>query len=673
MVKMNRNVAQVILLGILLLFFIQLITDFVEAVYAFGLLGTGLPNEMASVLLLFSPLLLLLIPNRFSGWILVFVGEAMLVCRVAESLLDTRGRMLIAGLGAASFLVLLPLLLIKRDEEWQNAGGLSLAVGLTLGLSLSILFRALYSGNDISTAGWFQAIGWVLAVIAGVLLVRLWRPGRTRAARSLPDRSRQTEHSPQQAELGFWRTAGLCLGLVAVIVLCYFAFASPNVIARWTGASYPLVVAIATVALCLLLLALTTNSDLLAAISPTVIFAWNALFVLSMVLTIFSHQIWFPGTASVYPLPEPQVTLLHYVPLVFMLLLFPIIVIDFALFAQQLIIGKPSPRALGGGFGLASVYLLFMIFAQIFTTVYDYIPVVGPFFRDRLWVVYLLAGVALVLPLLLVNRRIFDLSRASNYLRLGAVIPVLAALLALVSTGAALALAASPEEPSPPTSLTLVTYNIQQGYSQEGLKNYDGQLDLLRGTDADIIGLQESDTNRIAGGNGDVVRYFADRLDMYSYYGPKTVPGTFGIALLSKFPIANPRTFYMYSEGEQTATIEAEISVGDRAFSIYVTHLGNGGPIVQQEAVLQELRDKTHVIAMGDFNFRPDTDQYRLTTRTLDDSWLLKWPQGDSSQGVDPADRIDHIFVSPGTTVLDSQYLANPESDHPALTTTIGW
>ncbi len=174
----NRNLAQVALLGILFLFFIQLIADFVEAIYAFGLLGTSLPNEMASVLLLFSPLLLLLLPKRFSGWALVFLGELMLACRVAESLLDTRGRMLVAGVGVACFLVLLPLLLLNRDDEWQTTGGLTLAVGLTLALSLSILFRALDSGNDISIAGWFQAIGWALAIIASVLLIHLWRPGR---------------------------------------------------------------------------------------------------------------------------------------------------------------------------------------------------------------------------------------------------------------------------------------------------------------------------------------------------------------------------------------------------------------------------------------------------------------------------------------------------------------
>ena len=81
---------------------------------------------------------------------------------------------------------------------------------------------------------------------------------------------------------------------------------------------------------------------------------------------------------------------------------------------------------------------------------------------------------------------------------------------------------------------------------------------LLRTVDADIIGLQECDTARIANGNADIVKYFADRLDLYSYYGPKTVTGTFGIALLSKYPIEDPQTVYLYSLGEQTAADQGQ-------------------------------------------------------------------------------------------------------------------
>jgi endonuclease/exonuclease/phosphatase family metal-dependent hydrolase len=664
---MKRQIlVDIVLYGLLLLFFFQLISDFVEAIYAFGLLGTSIPVEMASVLLFFSPLLLLLSPRGLSGWPLVLVGELMLVSRVLAPLLDTRGKMLVSGLGVACFLILFPSLLRQRQDRDDESSGFVLGMGLTVALSLSILLRSLGSGRDVSTYGWSQAAGWFLALVAGALLLGLRNADRVPAALA--------GVAAKPRRLGVWRTAGLCLGTVSALVLCYFAFTSPTVIARWTGASYLLITAILSAVLFLFALLLVARPELLAALRPRVVLLWNALFVLALVLTILAHQVGFPAEAGAYPLPEPPVTWLHHVPLVLMLLLSPVILVDFGLFGQALIAGKPSSRALAGAFSVAALYLVIMVFAQVFTTVYDYIPVVGPFFRDKFWLVFLAAGIAVTLPVLLAGRGAFRWPEAGGRVGLGMALPGLVALIAVVTVAGALFTAARPAAPLPAqTSLTILTYNIQQGYSRDGLKNYDGQLDLIREVDPDILGLQESDTARIAGGNADVVRYFADRLDLHSYYGPKTVPGTFGIALLSKYPIENPRTFYMYSEGEQTATIEAQITVGGETFSVFVTHLGNGGPMVQQEAILREVEGKENVILLGDFNFRPDTEQYRLTTGVLADSWLLMWPGGNEDQGIDPARRIDHIFVSPGTAVVESRYLAGPQSDHPAMMTVIEW
>ena len=123
----------------------------------------------------------------------------------------------------------------------------------------------------------------------------------------------------------------------------------------------------------------------------------------------------------------------------------------------------------------------------------------------------------------------------------------------------------------------------------------------------------------------------------------------------------------MYSVGEQTATIAAQVRVGDKTFNVLVTHLGNDGPIVQQEAILKEIGGLENVILMGDFNFRPDTVQYQLTTATLEDAWLRVWPQGVDGEGRRFDRRIDHVFVSPGMAVGDAWYITDPESDHPAL------
>ncbi len=183
--------------------------------------------------------------------------------------------------------------------------------------------------------------------------------------------------------------------------------------------------------------------------------------------------------------------------------------------------------------------------------------------------------------------------------------------------------------------------------------------------------MQESDAARIANGNDDIVRYFANQLEMFSYYGPKTTAGTFGIALLSRYPIREPETFYLYSEGEQVAVISAVVDMDGKPLQVFVTHLGNGGPMIQQQQFLQLMAGSSRIVALGDFNFRPDSPQYALTTQFLRDAWTKRWPNWEDDLGHHPDAKIDHIFVSEDLTVLDARYYPSGPSDHPALTAVI--
>jgi len=417
---------------------------------------------------------------------------------------------------------------------------------------------------------------------------------------------------------------------------------------------------------------LAWNPSRLTHIKPGPLLAWNGLFVLCLALTILAHQVSFPSTSTGYPL-APSTPPWRDIPLFLMLILAPVILVNFTLFSREISAEKPSIRLMGGSFALGSLFLLVMIFAQVFTTVYDYIPVVGPIFRDKFWLVLLAGGLVMALPALLVRKTSLDRPEAGE--QLGNPLPVMAfiALIAIVAVAGAWLTTANPStsSTSETTSLRVLTYNIQQGYGQDGQISFDEQLAVIRRENPDVIGLQENDTARIANGNNDVVRYFADKLDMYSYYGPSTVAGTFGIALLSRYPIQDPHTYYMYSVGEQTATIAAQITLGETTYIVFVTHLGNGGPIIQQEQVLQLVEGKENVFLMGDFNFKPGTGQYSVTTAMLSDAWLLGRPQGNPSMEVDLADRIDYLFISPGIKIVQSRFLSGAESDHPALVTDI--
>jgi endonuclease/exonuclease/phosphatase family metal-dependent hydrolase len=263
---------------------------------------------------------------------------------------------------------------------------------------------------------------------------------------------------------------------------------------------------------------------------------------------------------------------------------------------------------------------------------------------------------------------------------------VLVSIIGIIFIGtivSAIATSPFPREPAgSPASIKVVTFNIQQGFDIEGNLNFSGILTDLRNIDADIIGLQESDTCRISSGNGDIVRFLANKLRMYSYFGPKTVTGTFGIALLSKYPILNAQTHYMYSSGEQTATIEAQIIIQATTYNVFVTHFGEDeyDKLKQAEKIVEITTSKSNSILLGDFNFRPWSEQYNLTTTVLDDAWLVIWPTGIDDQGYNgytnnwqnPTGQIDFIFVSSDITLTDCRVVRDAHSsDHMPVTATL--
>ena len=645
----DSKTTDTLLFSILFLFHLQVLSDFIEAIYAYGLLVTAFTVEVASILLLFTPLLLFLFRKRPSRPILIALAYVGILARLLEPMLDPGGKLVASGISVGAFMMLFPFLVYSRISlrGWQVGSGLLIA------LATSIFLRTAGSSLDLSEFGMFQVISWAMGVLAAALFWRM-------------DLSVPAEDSARRPAAG-GRISGLAIGLASVILMIYYAFASPTVIARWTEASYPSILA-ALVSVLILFCTAISSERFSALLDRRLVLAWNALFTLLLVLTILSHQVAFPTDPALYPVDAPAAPSSAGLFLYLMLLLSPILFVDFMLFARQLSLEKPSLRQLGGAFALSSLFFLLMVFFHVFTTIYDYAPVVGPLFRDRFWCVHLLAGLGMGLPVLLLGKEAYQIGKPEIARRF---VPAGVGALAILTVFAIYITSPRPVVPQDGAQVKIMTYNIQQGFDKAGNANLDGQLAVIRSVDPDILGLQESGTARIANGNADAVRFFADSLDMYSYYGPTTTTGTFGIALLSRYPIEQAGTFFMYSKGEQTATIHAQITIDGRPYQIFVTHLGNGGPIVQLQNMLARLQGRENVIAMGDFNFDPTTEQYTLMTGTLADSWLLRWPGGKEIPGVPADDRIDHIFVSPGMRVLESEYVAGPASDHPYMYTVI--
>ncbi|MFX0174248.1 MAG: endonuclease/exonuclease/phosphatase family protein, partial [Candidatus Hodarchaeota archaeon] len=425
----------------------------------------------------------------------------MIVCRVLEALLVsiTQARMLVAGIGVGCFLIYFPVFLQRKYKHDEEQSGLTLGLGLTVGLALSILFRTFGSTIDLSTYSWFQLIGWILALIVAFMIIGMVAT-QPKVAK---DDSEDIEYPASTL-----KTIGLTFGLIGILIMIYYSFSSPTVISRWTEGEYLIILLLVILILTLFTIIITYKPDLIAKLEPWMLWLWNTIFIVSLVLTILLNQTHFPSSVDNYPVEAPITSILHQGPLLLLLISFPIILIDFTLFSRELINKKPSISKLAGSFTLGSFFFLIMIFANAFTTVYDYIDIVGPLFRDMYWFVYLVVGLSAFLPILLVKKG--ALTFVKPVIRLESrIISIVAIIIAIGTLFGAVITAPIPISPESATSLSVMTYNIQQGYSEYGIKNFDGQLELIKGINPDIIGLQECDISRIAGGNADIVRYFA--------------------------------------------------------------------------------------------------------------------------------------------------------------------
>ena len=105
--------------------------------------------------------------------------------------------------------------------------------------------------------------------------------------------------------------------------------------------------------------------------------------------------------------------------------------------------------------------------------------------------------------------------------------------------------------------------------SERRVRNAIKELEL------DVVGLLETDNQRIIMGNRDTTQYLAEDLGMYVDYGPGPNKHTWGCALLSKFPILNSTHHLLPSPvGELAPAIHATLDAYGELVDIVVFHSG---------------------------------------------------------------------------------------------------
>jgi hypothetical protein len=156
---------------------------------------------------------------------------------------------------------------------------------------------------------------------------------------------------------------------------------------------------------------------------------------------------------------------------------------------------------------------------------------------------------------------------------------------------------------------------------------------LLRESELDIIGLLESDQQRIIMGNRDSTQYLAEQLGMYVDAGPGPNKHTWGCALLSKFPIVNSTHHLLPSpHGELAPAIAATILAYDELIDVFVFHSG------QEEDPLDRKLQMEYLTALMGASTRPSILLSYLVTKPKEGNYNGWVSPRSGMRDIDPSD-----------------------------------
>ncbi|TKJ28638.1 MAG: hypothetical protein CEE40_11225 [Chloroflexi bacterium B3_Chlor] len=237
-------------------------------------------------------------------------------------------------------------------------------------------------------------------------------------------------------------------------------------------------------------------------------------------------------------------------------------------------------------------------------------------------------------------------------------------ILALVAFGLQPTITPQPAEEGP---IRVMSYNLHQAFGIDNKLDLEEIFDTIRQADPDIIGFQEADAGRVPSLSVDEVLWLSRRLNMYSAYGPSW-GSTYGVAVLSKYPILEHRRYLLTSEEQQRAGLQARIDVRGQDLSFFSLHLGLN--VAERDRQLDEVlayaaQAPRPKVLVGDFNANPDSHEIGRVMAQFGNAFALAGTgSGYTSPADAPQQTIDYVFVSPDIEVLSAEVIPSLGSDH---------
>lgn len=216
-----------------------------------------------------------------------------------------------------------------------------------------------------------------------------------------------------------------------------------------------------------------------------------------------------------------------------------------------------------------------------------------------------------------------------------------------------------------------VTYNIRNCLGMDGKVDLPRIALVLKSMNADVIALQEVDMGRPRTLLVKQANALARLLDMGCVYGEAIQynPGSFGNAILSRFPINSFINHRLPAPQPQRVMMEVHLDINGQIIRFFNTHLE-----LNRSLRLEQIKDfivpliessDTPAILAGDFNETPEDLGVKYLTHYLTDSFIansgLLIHTFISNQ---PTERMDYIFLNEGLQALDYRIQYAEASDH---------
>ncbi len=218
--------------------------------------------------------------------------------------------------------------------------------------------------------------------------------------------------------------------------------------------------------------------------------------------------------------------------------------------------------------------------------------------------------------------------------------------------------------------LIVMSYNMQGQASLLDADHLEEIAEVIRETDADIVGLQEVHDGTWQARFEDQASALAELTGMNLFFGRSfdSYGGSYGNAILTRGTIERAKVYPLPGRGEPRSLLEGIVTLDGREVTVYVTHLASWGRLqrasrsAQVNCIVEIIERSEHpFVLLGDFNTPPGNPEITpLTSGPL----VRQAVNPSAATHILTQQHLDYIFPDSGWDTLHANVLTSGPADH---------